>query len=43
MALFRTNNIQYEEEDLPASLNHYLKMSHECVNPNCKGVYFDHR
>jgi len=39
----RTNNVQYEEEDLPASLNHYLKMSHECVNPNCKGVYFDHR
>lgn len=39
----RTNQIPYKPEDLPASLFKYLKQAHECVNPNCEGVYFDHR
>jgi len=39
----RLNKIPYGEEDLPASLNQYLTMAHECVNPSCQGVYFDHR
>lgn len=43
MLCFRTNQIPYKPEDLPASLFKYLKQAHECVNPNCEGVYFDHR
>ncbi len=27
--------------DLPRTLADYLSASHQCVNPNCKGVYFD--
>ena len=33
--------IRYEEEDLPRVVNEYMKNSHSCVNPNCKGVFFD--
>ena len=39
----RSNQIPYKPEDLPASLFKYLTQAHECVNPNCEGVYFDHR
>jgi len=39
----RKNRIPYEEDDLPTSLHKYLSMAHECVNPSCNGVYFDHR
>jgi len=39
----KAENIYYRKDDLPSSLHKYLSMSHECVNPNCNGVYFDHR
>lgn len=29
--------------DLPASLIDYLNSAHQCVNPKCKGVYFEAR
>jgi len=41
--VIRQHRIPYGEDDIPASLHKYLAMAHECVNPNCKGVYFDHR
>merc|ERR1719154_175459 len=39
----KAEKIPYNKEDLPLSLQRYLSMSHECVNPSCNGVYFDHR
>jgi hypothetical protein len=30
-------------EDLPRTLLHYLRSANCCVNPKCKGVYFDER
>jgi hypothetical protein len=39
----RLERVPYDPDDLPQSLQRYLSMAHECVNPSCKGVYFDHR
>jgi len=39
----KLENIKYQPEDIPASLHRYLTLAHECVNPSCNGVYFDHR
>jgi len=39
----KRNKIPFSPEDLPHNLVSYLSMAHECVNPNCEGVYFDHR
>jgi len=39
----KAEKIPYKKDDLPSSLQKYLSLSHECVNPSCKGVYFDHR
>lgn len=39
----KQNKIPYAVDDLPASLHSYLTCAHECVNPSCRGVYFDHR
>jgi len=41
--VIKTQNIEYQPADLPLSLHRYLNMSHECKNPSCNGVYFDHR
>lgn len=38
--LFR---VPYSERDLPPILIHYLKSACRCVNPKCRGVYFDIR
>ena len=37
----KVEKIPYDDEDLPRVLNDYMMNSHSCVNPNCKGVYFD--
>jgi len=39
----KSEKIPYTQEDLPKSLYRFLSMSHECVNPNCSGVYFSHK
>eukprot|EP00092_Neocalanus_flemingeri_P025324 GFUD01027459.1.p1 GENE.GFUD01027459.1~~GFUD01027459.1.p1 ORF type:complete len:396 (+),score=86.26 GFUD01027459.1:54-1190(+) len=39
----KAEKIPYNKNDLPRSLQKFLSMSHECVNPSCNGVYFDHR
>eukprot|EP00092_Neocalanus_flemingeri_P032896 GFUD01035778.1.p1 GENE.GFUD01035778.1~~GFUD01035778.1.p1 ORF type:complete len:398 (-),score=89.49 GFUD01035778.1:248-1390(-) len=39
----KAEQIPYNKDDLPRSLQKFLSMSHECVNPSCNGVYFDHR
>ncbi|XP_044749180.1 leucine-rich repeat-containing protein 58 [Coccinella septempunctata] len=31
------------EGDIPKTLINYLNSAHHCVNPRCKGVYFDNR
>lgn len=41
--VIKVKNIQYSEEDLPLSLQRYLRTSGSCVNPACSGVYFDNR
>lgn len=38
-----TKQITYMPDDLPASLQSYLRSSHHCVNPACRGVYFNSR
>lgn len=35
--------INVKPSDVPATLLEYLNSAHHCVNPNCKGVYFDNR
>lgn len=35
--------IPYERGDIPATLFNYMNSAHHCVNPHCKGVYFDNR
>lgn len=39
----KVENIPYDEWELPRNVNEYMKNSHSCVNPSCKGVYFDSR
>ncbi|XP_058061746.1 leucine-rich repeat-containing protein 58 [Anopheles bellator] len=35
--------IRYGPDDLPRMLIEYLQTANCCVNPNCKGVFFDNR
>lgn len=35
--------LPYGPEDLPRTLIDYLQTANCCVNPNCKGVFFDNR
>ncbi|KAJ9591461.1 hypothetical protein L9F63_002067 [Diploptera punctata] len=35
--------IPYGSPELPRSLVEYLNSAHHCVNPKCKGVFFDNR
>lgn len=37
----KTRNLGVKLEELPYSLRHYLDSAQRCVNPRCKGVYFD--
>lgn len=39
----KINKIHYNDNDLPNCLSTYLNSAHRCVNPKCKGVYFDSR
>jgi len=36
-------DIETEHEQLPENLREYLSCAHCCVNPKCKGVFFDNR
>ncbi|XP_075233132.1 leucine-rich repeat-containing protein 58 [Lycorma delicatula] len=36
-------NVVYDPHELPKNLVEYLSSGHHCLNPNCKGVYFDNR
>ncbi|XP_021916222.1 leucine-rich repeat-containing protein 58 isoform X2 [Zootermopsis nevadensis] len=39
----KVHGIPYGAPDLPRSLIEYLNSAHHCVNPTCKGVFFDNR
>lgn len=39
----KTNDVPVTEEELPFNLRDYLASAHHCVNPKCKGVFFDNR
>ncbi|KAF2896758.1 hypothetical protein ILUMI_09418 [Ignelater luminosus] len=39
----KIQNVPVEPGDVPSSLLKYLKSGHRCVNPQCKGVFFDNR
>jgi len=37
----KIKKVPYKAVDLPRALVDYLRCAHTCVNPRCKGVYFD--
>ncbi|XP_076325734.1 leucine-rich repeat-containing protein 58-like [Tachypleus tridentatus] len=39
----KITRVTYRKSDLPANLFNYLALAQRCVNPKCKGVYFDAR
>lgn len=39
----KATSTKYGPEDLPHTLFEYLNSANCCVNPNCKGVFFDNR
>lgn len=39
----KISNITVNDGDVPKTLMDYLSCAHHCVNPKCKGVYFDNR
>uniref|UniRef100_T1IIH8 Leucine-rich repeat-containing protein 58 n=1 Tax=Strigamia maritima TaxID=126957 RepID=T1IIH8_STRMM len=39
----KIKNIPYGQDELPKNLISYLQTAHHCLNPKCKGVYFDAR
>ncbi|CAH3146243.1 unnamed protein product [Pocillopora meandrina] len=39
----KNTGVKYGPQDLPAHLLQYLNSARRCVNPCCKGVYFDAR
>lgn len=39
----KVNKIPYSRDDLPQSVREYLEAGRRCVNPKCKGVFFDAR
>lgn len=39
----KLHNIEVAEGDIPKTLINYLNSAHHCVNPRCKGVYFNNR
>ncbi|XP_015187742.1 PREDICTED: leucine-rich repeat-containing protein 58 isoform X2 [Polistes dominula] len=41
--VIKMNDMQYDEEHIPKILVEYLNSGHRCVNPKCKGVFFNNR
>lgn len=39
----KLHDIEVHEGDIPQNLLSYLSSGHRCVNPRCKGVFFDNR
>ena len=39
----KNSGVKYSSQDLPVHLLQYLNNARRCVNPCCKGVYFDAR
>ncbi|XP_020279548.1 leucine-rich repeat-containing protein 58 [Pseudomyrmex gracilis] len=39
----KTSDIRYDDESIPRNLVQYLNSAHHCVNPKCKGVFFNNR
>lgn len=39
----KSTRIEYSPEDLPTSIREYLDSANCCVNPKCRGVFFDNR
>ncbi|XP_035705074.1 leucine-rich repeat-containing protein 58 isoform X2 [Folsomia candida] len=39
----KLKKVPYQHSDLPQNLIDYLRCAHQCVNPRCKGVFFDTR
>ncbi|KAK2707154.1 leucine-rich repeat-containing protein 58-like [Artemia franciscana] len=41
--IVKVKNIPFNMDDIPSHLKEYLQSAHHCVNPKCKGVFFDTR
>lgn len=41
--VIKTIDMRYDEEHIPRNLVEYLNSGHRCVNPKCKGVFFNNR
>ncbi|XP_077261747.1 leucine-rich repeat-containing protein 58 isoform X2 [Temnothorax americanus] len=41
--IVKTSDIRYDNESIPHNLVQYLNSGHHCVNPKCKGVFFNNR
>lgn len=41
--VIKNSDIRYDNESIPHNLVQYLNSAHHCVNPQCKGVYFNNR
>ncbi|XP_076282951.1 leucine-rich repeat-containing protein 58 [Lasioglossum baleicum] len=41
--VIKTSDIRYDEASIPKHLVRYLNSGHHCVNPKCKGVFFNNR
>lgn len=39
----KLHNVEVQDSDLPHTLREYLRSAHRCVNPKCRGVFFDNR
>lgn len=39
----KIHEVDYSVQHLPHNLVQYLESAHHCVNPKCKGVFFDNR
>lgn len=41
--VIKISDVCYDNESLPRNLVQYLNSAHHCVNPKCKGVFFNNR
>jgi Leucine-rich repeat (LRR) protein len=41
--VIKIKKVPFKSVELPENLADYLHHAHECINPRCKGVYFDTR
>ncbi|EFN70476.1 Leucine-rich repeat-containing protein 58 [Camponotus floridanus] len=41
--VIKISDVRYDDETLPRNLVQYLNSAHHCVNPKCKGVFFNNR